>query len=85
LCAICMDSFEEETYIRPLTCGHIFHSSCVDPWLTKRRASCPLCNKSFSNHRTGVRDSEGANIRPLNIITMPRTVIIRSDILPRAI
>ncbi|KAB8265806.1 hypothetical protein BDV32DRAFT_35763 [Aspergillus pseudonomiae] len=83
LCAICMDSIEGETYIRPLTCGHIFHSSCVDPWLTRRRASCPLCNKSFGDH--GARDTEETDAPPFPFLAVPRAAMIRSDVFPRTI
>ena len=24
-------------------CGHVFHTSCLAPWLTKASATCPLC------------------------------------------
>jgi len=42
-CAICIDTLEEDDDIRGLTCGHAFHAGCLDPWLTSRRACCPLC------------------------------------------
>ncbi|KAG6006228.1 hypothetical protein E4U21_007190 [Claviceps maximensis] len=29
--------------VRVLPCGHRFDRSCVDPWLLKRSATCPLC------------------------------------------
>jgi len=46
-CAICIDTLEEDDDIRGLTCGHAFHAGCLDPWLTSRRACCPLCKADY--------------------------------------
>jgi hypothetical protein len=46
-CAICIDALEDDDDIRGLTCGHAFHASCIDPWLTSRRACCPLCKADY--------------------------------------
>ncbi|KAJ3205089.1 hypothetical protein HDU67_009102, partial [Dinochytrium kinnereticum] len=50
-CAICFSDFEQGDRIRELACHHIFHSSCVDPWLiapeedttAAAHRTCPLC------------------------------------------
>ena len=46
-CAICIDILEDDDDIRGLTCGHAFHAGCLDPWLTSRRACCPLCKADY--------------------------------------
>ncbi len=46
-CAICLDTLDEDDDVRGLTCGHAFHAGCVDPWLTSRRACCPLCKADY--------------------------------------
>ncbi|CAK7273795.1 hypothetical protein SEPCBS119000_005839 [Sporothrix epigloea] len=46
-CAICIDTLEDDDDVRGLTCGHAFHAVCLDPWLTSRRACCPLCKADY--------------------------------------
>ncbi|KAK9477852.1 hypothetical protein V1514DRAFT_98033 [Lipomyces japonicus] len=46
-CAICIEQLEDDDNIRGLACGHAFHSSCIVPWMTTRRACCPLCKADY--------------------------------------
>lgn len=58
-CAICLDIIEDDDDIRGLTCGHAFHASCVDPWLTSRRACCPLCKADYYTPKPRPQQADG--------------------------
>lgn len=65
-CAICLDIIEDDDDVRGLACGHAFHASCVDPWLTSRRACCPLCKADYyvpKPRPEGPENDEGSRTR----------------------
>ncbi|GFS14408.1 E3 ubiquitin-protein ligase RNF130 [Elysia marginata] len=41
-CAICIEPYKDGDIIRLMPCRHVFHKSCVDPWLLDHR-TCPMC------------------------------------------
>lgn len=41
-CAICKESFIVGTAVNELPCFHLYHPSCILPWLSARN-TCPLC------------------------------------------
>jgi len=44
-CSICLEPFKETVdLVRILSCGHVFHSACIDSWLTAH-SRCPLCRQ----------------------------------------
>jgi Ring finger domain len=59
-CAICLDVLEDDDDVRGLTCGHAFHASCVDPWLSTRRACCPLCKADYYTPKPRPEGEEAA-------------------------
>ncbi|KAJ5884113.1 uncharacterized protein N7473_010999 [Penicillium subrubescens] len=79
-CAICLDIIEDDDDIRGLACGHAFHASCVDPWLTSRRACCPLCKADYYVPKPRPQPAEGASASDRQ---GRRTVSIRLDGLAR--
>jgi len=46
-CFICLADFDEEDTIRKITCEHIFHKDCIDPWLLKESYKCPVCRSDL--------------------------------------
>ncbi len=47
VCTICINGLSNETPIRVFPCLHAFHVGCVDEWITKYRASCPMCQRNL--------------------------------------
>ncbi|XP_012582401.1 PREDICTED: RING finger protein 150 isoform X4 [Condylura cristata] len=41
-CAVCIEGYKPNDVVRILPCRHLFHKSCVDPWLLDHR-TCPMC------------------------------------------
>ncbi|XP_037607379.1 RING finger protein 148-like [Sebastes umbrosus] len=43
VCAMCIGFYKAGEVVTVLTCDHIFHKPCIEPWLLERR-TCPMCN-----------------------------------------
>ncbi|KAH1165112.1 E3 ubiquitin-protein ligase RNF128 isoform X2 [Mauremys mutica] len=41
-CAVCIEVYKPNDVVRILTCNHLFHKTCIDPWLLEHR-TCPMC------------------------------------------
>lgn len=42
MCAVCIESYNLGDVVTVLTCDHIFHKTCIEPWLLDKR-TCPMC------------------------------------------
>ncbi|ORY94546.1 hypothetical protein BCR43DRAFT_525740 [Syncephalastrum racemosum] len=43
-CTVCLEGFiDKRSSVRRLICGHLYHASCIDQWLTVRSCLCPMC------------------------------------------
>ncbi|XP_056299386.1 RING finger protein 150 [Pseudoliparis swirei] len=45
-CAVCIEGYRPHDVVRVLPCRHLFHKSCVDPWLLDHR-TCPMCKMNI--------------------------------------
>ncbi|XP_076467419.1 RING finger protein 150-like [Babylonia areolata] len=59
-CAVCIEGYKPHDVVRTLPCKHVFHKSCVDPWLLDQR-SCPMCKldilRAYGMQVMGSQDS----------------------------
>jgi len=46
-CSICLCEFVEGQQATILSCCHLYHDSCLNPWL-ERNHRCPLCQKDLN-------------------------------------
>lgn len=43
-CIICLFNYLKDEFITKLSCSHVFHSSCLEEWLSKSiTRTCPIC------------------------------------------
>merc|ERR1711879_1129001 len=46
-CRICLEYYNPGEELRMLPCFHKYHKGCVDTWLTRMSAKCPICKTSI--------------------------------------
>ncbi|KAJ6439847.1 Armadillo-type fold domain containing protein [Purpureocillium lavendulum] len=52
ICAICKEFFQDNDEVRPLPCGHVYHSNCLIPWHLNQNHTCPLCKYRYLEEDT---------------------------------
>lgn len=60
MCAVCIESYKAGEVVTVLTCDHIFHKACIEPWLLERR-TCPMCKCDILK-ALGVEEEEKESI-----------------------
>lgn len=46
-CMICLTQLQAKDEVRLLSCNHLFHDTCIVPWVLYNNGNCPLCKKTF--------------------------------------
>lgn len=62
MCAVCLESYKVGEVVTVLTCDHIFHKACINPWLLERR-TCPMCKCDILK-ALGVEEETKEDISP---------------------
>lgn len=44
-CCVCLEDYKKGDDLSVLPCKHKFHKSCLEPWLVKCTAACPICKR----------------------------------------
>ncbi|XP_057462037.1 brassinosteroid-responsive RING protein 1-like [Actinidia eriantha] len=62
-CAVCLHEFGGGDEVRCLAnCCHIFHRSCLDPWIDHGHRTCPLCRTRFVPDDSNERVWDGSGV-----------------------
>ncbi|NWR84422.1 RN128 ligase, partial [Furnarius figulus] len=78
-CVVCFEQYKPNDVMRVLTCNHVFHKTCIDPWLLEH-GTCPLCKcdilkvlgveMDVETRSQSVQASGSSGQRPLSAITI---------------
>lgn len=53
-CSVCLSDFDHGDIIRKVeACNHMFHPLCLERWLTRYQARCPLCKLALYDNPKG--------------------------------
>lgn len=69
-CAVCIESYRPGDVVTVLTCGHLFHKACIEPWLLDKR-TCPMCKadilKALGVEGPGEEESSSSSVPPPDV------------------
>ena len=73
-CPICLNPVRYTRASKKLECGHLYHGSCIDQWISAGGDTCPMCRnqmRDVAKYKITVRveNTETTNITVDEIIT----------------
>ncbi|XP_013147592.1 PREDICTED: E3 ubiquitin-protein ligase RNF126 [Papilio polytes] len=75
-CSICWENFLEGESVSRLECQHMYHSTCIRPWL-QLHATCPICRRSLITQTAGDPAPQPAARRLYAPTSLPRVILRR--------
>ena len=65
-CAICRNNISNNQIYRCINyCGHRFHQSCIDTWLSTHE-TCPLCRYNLNDYQDDTSEEQNNNLNTNN-------------------
>uniref|UniRef100_A0A0E0LRF0 RING-type domain-containing protein n=1 Tax=Oryza punctata TaxID=4537 RepID=A0A0E0LRF0_ORYPU len=62
-CAVCLGALEARHRVRELgNCAHAFHKACIDKWVDKGQATCPLCRAALLPSAAAAADDDDDDV-----------------------
>ena len=74
-CTICRERFDDNSIVRKLSCGHIFHINCIDTWF-ESNITCPVCRADLRD----LDESENENLNQTGNLNNTTSSIANSDL-----
>ncbi|XP_030621476.1 RING finger protein 148 [Chanos chanos] len=71
-CAVCIESFRHGDVVTVLPCSHLFHKTCIEPWLLEHR-TCPMCKYDILKGEVSLRTNEEYSAPPADVRFYPIT------------
>ncbi|XP_066246651.1 E3 ubiquitin-protein ligase Iruka-like isoform X1 [Euwallacea similis] len=80
-CSVCWEQFQLKELVRQLPCLHIYHESCIRPWL-ELHGTCPICRQNLTDESGDSHPQNGAeqNGSETSVVRPPTAENIRENV-----
>jgi hypothetical protein len=72
-CSICLNPVRHTRKSKQLECGHLYHGTCIDEWVSAGGNTCPMCRIQLGSRPTFRVTINIENIRTRAVTTQEMT------------